>query len=177
MKQYKHSQRSKRNTGAMFSVFIILFVFGNITCNQEEAPVKKAAPPGSYSAEGDPHEVYDRLLPVAQKEQKMILLVFGADWCADCKALDRQFQTGPLKELIEKEFKVMKVDVDRFNKNLKFVSEYGDVIGRGIPSIALTASSGKILFTTTGGELASVRKMPEADVLKYFEKLVRDRKQ
>jgi len=62
----------------------------------------------------------------AQKSKVQVLVVFGANWCADCKFLDIAFKDGPSAALIAKNFKVVKVNVGRFDQKWPRNSEHGD---------------------------------------------------
>ena len=66
---------------------------------------------------------------------------------------------------------VVKVDVNRFNKNLDVVKPYGDVIKKGIPSIVIATPANHLVYATNGGELADARKMGEAGAAEFFKAL------
>lgn len=108
----------------------------------------------------------------ARSENKQALIVFGANWCGDCKMLDGEFRKPSLKTLLDANYVVVKVDVGRFNKNLDVVKPYGDVIKKGIPSIVVANPDNRAHYTTNGGELADARKMGETGVAMFFQNLV-----
>src|SRR5262245_50924898 len=53
----------------------------------------------------------------AARTNTRVLVVFGANWCGDCKVLDLAFREGASAPLIAKNFKVVKVNVGRFDRN------------------------------------------------------------
>ena len=107
----------------------------------------------------------------AKADNKQLMIVFGANWCGDCKMLDGEFKKPALKALLDKNYIIVKVDVNRFNKNLDVVKPYGDVIKKGIPSIVIATPANQLVYATNGGELADARKMGEAGVAEFFRNL------
>jgi len=44
------------------------------------------------------------------------VLIFGANWCPDCRALDAQMHKPELASIIEKNFVIVEVDLGREDK-------------------------------------------------------------
>jgi len=107
----------------------------------------------------------------AKAENKQAMIVFGANWCGDCKMLDGEFKKPAMKTLLDANYVIVKVDVGRFNKNLDVVKPYGEVIKKGIPSIVIATPDNKVAYATNGGELADARKMGESGVATFFQTL------
>jgi protein disulfide-isomerase len=126
-----------------------------------------------YNESAHPADDLMAALKLAREANKHVLLVFGANWCTDCRKLDVDLKTGPLATLMERDFIVVKVDVGRFDKNLDFVNLYPKVIAKGIPSIAVVTARNEIVHVAQGGELADARHMNAEQVGKYFEDLSR----
>lgn len=111
-------------------------------------------------------------IAAALKESKAshapILLIFGANWCEDCRALDASLKKGRNAELLNKEFRVIKIDVGNFDKNLDVVRIYGDPIKAGIPAAAIVSSNNELLYVTRAGELADARRMNDESIERFF---------
>lgn len=107
----------------------------------------------------------------AQRAHVPVLIVFGANWCADCRILDTAFKTGASAPLIQKNFRVVKVDVGKFNKNVDVAVAYDVPIRRGIPAVAVLSQEGKVIYATRGGELADARKMGDDGIYAFFAKV------
>jgi len=106
----------------------------------------------------------------ASRQHKNIVLVFGANWCADCHALDRQMHEPELAALIEKDFVVVKIDVGRFDKNLDLGGKYHVPIERGIPALAVLDPRGKLLCAQDQGQFADARRMDYQAFKTFFER-------
>lgn len=108
----------------------------------------------------------------AASDGKAVLVVFGANWCGDCKALDSAFKQGNTASLLSKRFHVVKVDVGRMDKNTDMAQNYGVPLKKGIPAVAVLGKDGKLLHASQDGELADARKLGDAGIHDYFAKIV-----
>jgi len=124
-----------------------------------------------YDESADAQAQVAQALAAAKTENRKVMIVFGANWCGDCRMLDGEFKKPAMKTLLDANYVIVKVDVGRFNKNLDVVKPYGDVIKKGIPSIVIATPSNQLVYATNGGELADARKMGEAGVADFFQKL------
>ena len=105
--------------------------------------------------------------------RKRILLTFGANWCSDSRALEANYRSAELSPLLEREFKVVHIDVGVMHRNLDLVEEYGNPIDKGIPSVVLLDADGKSLFVNHGA-LSNAALMKPSAVQRYFERLASD---
>jgi thioredoxin 1 len=126
------------------------------------------AAPLPYDEAADAKADVKRTLSEAKKSNMPVLVIFGANWCEDCRALDKALKTGKNAELVNREFKVVKVDVGRFDKNLDVAEAYGNPIKKGIPGAAVLSPDAKVLYITKLGELADARHMSETGIYDFF---------
>jgi thioredoxin 1 len=114
--------------------------------------------------------VFEENLAVAKAENKKLIVLFGASWCPDCRALDSLLVERKIADLILKNFLILKADVGRFDQNLDLNEKLGDPIGKGIPALVIIdpAHPEQILATTRGGEFSSAREMSSAQVYDYL---------
>ena len=124
-----------------------------------------------YDEKADAHVELNLKLQEAAAQHKQVLVVFGANWCKDCRVLAQQMASGPVADLVRSRYVVAKVDVGRFDKQLDIAQRMGDPIKQGIPAVAVLDAQGQVLGATRAGELADARHMGTDAVLKVFEKL------
>ena len=123
-----------------------------------------------YNAAADAKADVAHALAEAKAAHVPVLLIFGANWCEDCRALDKALKEGKNAELMKKEFKVVKVDVGNFDHNLDVANAYGNPLKKGIPAAVLVSSSdNQVLYATKGGELANARRMSESGIHDFFK--------
>ena len=126
---------------------------------------------GPYDEAADARSDIKAALAVAKKSKVSVLVVFGANWCSDCMALDKSFKSGTTASLIEKSFTVVKVNVGRSDRNVEIAETYGVPLKQGIPAIAVLHPDGKIIFSTRAGELADAQQMGDKGIHDFFTKL------
>ncbi|MED5619357.1 thioredoxin family protein [Ideonella sp. BN130291] len=129
-----------------------------------------------YNEAADAKVELKRALARGQAAKKPVLVIFGANWCQDCRALDTAVKSGKNAELLAQEFEVVKVDVGNFNRNLDLAAQYGNPIKKGIPAAVIVSPDNKVLYATRAGELADARSMNEGDVYAFFAKAAKTAK-
>ena len=136
------------------------------------AALAGAASDRPYDEAADAKADIRAALDASRASRKPVLVVFGANWCGDCKMLDASMKNGKSAPLVAKEFSVVKVDVGKFNRNVDVAEKYGIPLKKGIPAVAILSPDGKVLHATRGGELADARNMGEDGVYEYFKRAV-----
>ncbi len=126
-----------------------------------------------YDESADAKATVRQALSAAASDQRPVLVIFGANWCEDCRALDQALKSGRNAELIAGSFRVVKVDVGRFDRNLDLDRTYGDPIRKGIPAAVVLSADDRVLYATKAGELANARRMSETGIYTFFEDVVR----
>ena len=124
-----------------------------------------------YDETADAKAQVKATLAEARAARLPLLVVFGANWCGDCKMLDMAMKSGASAPLIQQHFKVVKVDVGRFDHNLDVAEAYGVPLKKGIPAVAVLSAEGKVLYATRGGELADARSMGDTGIYDFFTKV------
>ncbi len=126
-----------------------------------------------YDEASDAARDIDNALAAAKKSGKSVLVVFGANWCGDCKVLEAELKREKLDQLVRGHSVVVKVDVGRFNKNLDVVNRYEpSLLKKGIPAVVLLDADGKIKRRTVDGELSDARKMGTDAIGAFFAGLL-----
>ena len=124
-----------------------------------------------YDDSADAHAALAAALKEARSANKDVLVIFGANWCADCRALDEAMR-GSSAALIDSRFVVIKVNVGNFNANLDIARHYGNPISRGIPAAVVITPGDEVLYATKAGELANARRMSEQGIYDFFSSVV-----
>lgn len=133
------------------------------------------AAPGPYNEAADATAQVASAISDAAKTNVPVLVVFGANWCGDCQILDLAFKQGAAAPLIAKNFRVVKVNVGRFDANMAIAQKYGVPLKKGIPAVAVLSPRGKVLYATKAGELADARNMGDKGIYDFFVRVSRGR--
>ncbi len=99
-----------------------------------------------------------------------VLIIFGANWCGDCKILDIAISQGASAPLV-RDFKVVKVNVGRFDRNVDIAKSYGVPLKNGIPAVVVLSPKNQVLYVTREGQLADARSMGENGIYEFFKKV------
>ena len=137
------------------------------------------APPNRSAKlyEGNAKQDIAKALKTAAKQRKRVLLVFGGDWCYDCHVLEYNFHKDPaLRGLLEANYKVVNVDVGKYDKNLDVAAKYKMNLSKGVPALAVLESDGKLLYSDPGGFFEHARGMTKKEVADFLEKWAPARK-
>jgi protein disulfide-isomerase len=143
----------------LLTVIILMFA---LTC--------QAADP-MYNETADAKAEIKLALAQAATSGVPVLVIFGANWCGDCKILDMAIKQGASAPLVAKEFKVVKVNVGRFDHNVDVAKSDGVPLKNGIPAVVVLSPKNQVLYITREGELADARNMGENGIYEFFKKV------
>jgi thioredoxin 1 len=129
----------------------------------------RAASEAIYDEKADAPKQVSAAIAEAGRSGKRIVLVFGANWCPDCHALDVQMHKPELAAIVEKNFLVVKIDVGSMDKNLDLAQKYGVPLRRGIPAMAVLDPQGKPLYVQDQGQFADARHLSFESIKAFFE--------
>lgn len=124
-----------------------------------------------YSVWANPKDDITQALTAAKAENKPVVLVFGANWCPDCRGLSELLAKSPSAAKFAQDFKIVKINVGNFDKNLDITKEYGNPIEIGIPGAAFLSSDGKLLHVAKAGELSKAQRGGDVGVYDFFKKM------
>jgi|ERR1017187_2229706 protein disulfide-isomerase len=124
-----------------------------------------------YNESADAKLDIKQALTQAAAAKVPVIVVFGGNWCGDCKSLDWSMRKGASAPLFERDFKIVKVDVGHFDKNLDVAKSYGVPIEKGVPAVVIISTNNEVLYATKEGELANARKMGDDGIYQFFKRV------
>lgn len=127
-----------------------------------------------YNESADAKANIRQALSEAKAENIPVVLIFGANWCEECRTLSAAIKTGKNAAKIAKEFKIVKVDVGNFNRNLDIANSYGNPIAGGIPSATILSSDNAVIYVTKRGELSSDLGIGEDGIYNFLKKTAKN---
>jgi len=124
--------------------------------------------PRPYDKEADAEVDINHTLVAAKEEGKLGLLVFGANWCHDSRALAADFEKPRFQTLLRSHYKMTYVDVGQKNRNIDLARKFGvdDIVGT--PTVFITDSDGNVLNLDTAPTWRNAASRAEDDVYDYF---------
>jgi thiol:disulfide interchange protein len=112
------------------------------------------------------------------KDGKHVLLDFGADWCVDCKVLEKIFRDPIVAKFLDEHFHVVRIDLGMYSesdkiKNADTAAKYGvGTIEVGIPALVLLDGHGGVVQPTNSVQWRTARNFTVPQVLEYLKQLV-----
>ena len=153
----------------------ILLSAGVVSAVQEDptaAPAPAPARKPLYEASADASAQITSALKQATKENRRVLIQWGAEWCGWCHKLSDCFKkTSKISRLIRYDYDLVRVDVGRFDKNVALGEKYGAKWKEeGIPYLTILSADGTVLANQETGSLESGPNHEPAKVLAFLEK-------
>ena len=105
-----------------------------------------------YDPSRNPADDLVQAIPLAQAENKRIMLELGGEWCIWCKYMDEFYETHPdILQYRADHYVLIKVNVSEDNMNEEFLSQYPEV--DGYPHIFILEGDGTFLHSQDTAEL------------------------
>ncbi len=139
-------------------------------CAWTQAQVSANEEANLYPANVNPRLEIKEAEERAAKEHKRVLLVFGANWCGDCHALNRAFHRPEFASVIA-HYEVVHVDIGPDGKkNGDLAKQYEIPLNKGIPALAVLESNGTLLVSQKNGEFENAHAMDPSAFLEFLNK-------
>ena len=125
---------------------------------------------GLYPADADAKKEIDEALKQAVTAEKRVLLIFGANWCYDCRVLDHAWHEGAAGQIVKERFLLVHVDIGEGDKNLDLAKKYKTPLDKGVPAVAILGSDGQLLYSSSDGEFESARTMMKKALVAFLNR-------
>lgn len=152
-------------------------VFGSFLMAPEvragDAP-GKGTRPDIYDRSADGAKQIAGALEIAKRENKRVLLMFGANWCGWCHKMHHLFETDKeIAKTLSYEYELTLIDVDKVDDkkhNADIDARYGDPTKQGLPVFVVLDADGKQLTTQETGALEIEDHHDPQKVLAFLKK-------
>jgi thioredoxin 1 len=123
-----------------------------------------------YPANADAHVEIKEAEEKAAGEHQRVLLVFGANWCFDCHVLDLAFHRPDFASAMAG-YEVVHVDLgDDGKKNADVVRQFDATLDKGIPTLVVAESDGRVVMSQKNGEFEDARSLTPETLLEFLNK-------
>ena len=125
--------------------------------------------PTPYDETANAAQDIEAALAAAKAENKKALLVFGANWCHDSRALAAHFEKPRFQTLIQENYKLAYIDVGQKNRNIDQAQNFGVDSIVGSPTVFITLPDGTVLNADTAPTWRNAASRDEESIWTYFE--------
>ncbi len=129
-----------------------------------------------FDPTSDARAEFEHALSRATAAKRYLMVVFGADWCTDCRKLYENLHTPDVRAYMSEHMDFMTVDVGRRERNLDLAAQLGVSIGNGIPVAVFFDPTGNPVGTTNDGQLEPSRYLTSRQILGFVQAVVTERR-
>ncbi|MEM7729499.1 MAG: thioredoxin family protein [Pseudomonadota bacterium] len=147
---------------------------GCASAQQADVPaVCRDLPPGDhcgFDATRDAAEDIRAAQDKAAQNGLKSLIVFGANWCHDSRALAGHLLKPRFDDLLSEHYSVAYVDVGRKDRNIDLARAFGLDRIRGTPTVIVADSEGRVLNLDTAPAWRNAASRTEDEIYDYLER-------
>jgi thiol-disulfide isomerase/thioredoxin len=134
--------------------------------------VLKIPLPLPYNGEIYSESDIERFLDSSINKLKQPIIIFGGNWCPDCRILEGTLQLPTINKYMIKHYKIMHVDVGRYDKNMNLISYFKIPKEEGVPRVLVFDKKKNILNMESTKEWTTARDRKQQEIFNYFQALV-----
>lgn len=121
-----------------------------------------------YDAIADAKADVDAVLLQAKANGRYALIVMGANWCHDSRALAGWFEEPHFAEMISANYQLVYVDVGYKDRNLDIARRFGIKSIKGTPTVLIVDGDGKLLNKKDAPTWRNAASRSEDEIYSFF---------
>jgi len=123
-----------------------------------------------YLPSEDAQADIERAVATAREQDQLVLVVFGANWCHDSRALAARIYQEPLDAVINRHYQVVFVDVAFLEDGRDVISSIGPPVYYATPTVLiLDPVSGLLVNSENRHQWGNADSISMGDTLEYFQ--------
>ena len=107
---------------------------------------------------------------IAKEMQPVI--IFGGNWCPDCRILEGTLQIQTIKEFLQEHYQIMHIDIGRYDRNMELMNHLNIESKKGVPRVVILNFKKEVLNSSTSSEWTSARERKQQEIFNYFQEYV-----
>lgn len=134
-------------------------------------PEPKGDQPGSdpiYPPAGEAKADIAAALASAARDHKRVLLDFGGNWCSDCHILNATFHYPDVARILKPNYVLVEINIGQYDANLDLADKYRIPLKKGVPSLAVLDSDGRLLVSQRNGDFENTTRIGLKDVESFL---------
>ena len=128
--------------------------------------------PLPYNNKNISSRLLDSFINEAINENLQPVIIFGGNWCPDCRILDGTLELPTVKKFLNEHYKIMHIDIGRYDKNMELMSHLKIEQKNGVPRVVIFNFQKEILNSSTSSEWTTARDRKQQEIFNYFQKYV-----
>ena len=116
----------------------------------------------------------DRFIDLTIDKGKQPVIIFGGNWCPDCRILEGTLAMPTIKKFIDQHYQIMHIDIGRYDRNMELMNHLNIESKKGVPRVVILDFEKNIVNSTTSSEWTTARDRKQQEIYNYFQKFVTD---
>jgi thioredoxin 1 len=137
--------------------------------NLSRLPQPVESKPNLYPDPSEARTDIGLAISVAAREHRRVLLDFGGNWCYDCHVLDETFHYPDVAKILDPNYVVVHINIGQYDANLDLAQKYQIPLKKGVPSLAVLDSHGRLLVSQKNGDFENTTRIGLGDVERFLE--------
>lgn len=158
-----------------YSFLPLFFISITMSANNINIPLDEVLEmplPLPYNGEIYSENDIETFLNSSISKSKQPIIIFGGNWCPDCRILEGTLQLPTINKYMIKHYKIMHVDVGRYDKNMNLISYFKIPKEEGVPRVLVFDEKKNILNMESTKEWTTARDRKQQEIFNYFQALV-----
>ena len=116
-------------------------------------------------------EEVNKFLSQSIAENKQPIIIFGANWCPDCRIFSGTIDIPKINEFIETYFNILYIDVKRYEINMNLIEYFDIPAEEGIPRVLVFDFNKNIINKSSTTEWRTARDRSSQDIFNFFQEM------
>ena len=112
-----------------------------------------------------------KFIEITIHEDKQPIVIFGANWCPDCRIFSGTINIPKIKSFIDDNFEILYIDVKRYEINMSLMEEYGIEPAEGIPRVLVFDKNKRLLNSANTTEWRTARDRSTQEIFNFFQEM------
>jgi thiol-disulfide isomerase/thioredoxin len=100
---------------------------------------------------------------------KQPVVIFGANWCPDCRILSAVLDLETVNEYMNDYFEILYIDLGRYDINMSLMEFFDIMPQQGIPRVVIINEDKEVLNIKDTGEWTTARSRTKQEIFNYFQ--------
>jgi thiol:disulfide interchange protein len=135
--------------------------------SSEPSATPRATIPTEYDEKADARAEITAAIAASKADGMPVLLDFGADWCPDCRVLEKLYRDPAVSRGLLTRYHLVLVNVGEFDTNLDVAADYINLRTSGIPALTVIRD-GRTVYASNRGQFANARSMKAPELAKFL---------
>ena len=105
----------------------------------------------------------------AINNNKQPIIIFGANWCPDCRILSAVLELPTVKKYMNENFETLYIDLGRYDINMSLMKYFEIMPQQGIPRVVILNKEKEVLNIKDTGEWTTARSRTKQEIFNYFQ--------